>query len=655
MMGNKRPLGRTGRVRGWRLGITLCAAALIMGVAGASSASAATTTICVGNTVPDNAACTVGNTVSTLAEALSGASAVDPNNIYIGGGATYDTAAGLDFGSKRVKIVGVGTRPTIRMTAPVPTAAVVATTNSQSSIDNVDIELPSLAVNMTGIFTANGGQKISNVSITGAGGITASGNKGIVMSDATPRVETASIDLGGANSIGVQIGDSVVSSSSTSAIIDDVDVAHATIAVSLHDAYNFKIRRLVSHSKSGVMLEGSSGTISSSLILPSAVSAENSGGYGVSAYSNADQDRSVLIDNCTIVGDSNVVSTGVFSSADDIGTDMSVTVNSSIVAGRNTAFSGSPGDDSTAPINVKYSKFNGVSSGSVSFVGDNSEFFNFGFVDAGNGNYHLALDSSLVDAGDPAALDSTDSATDADGQPRVVSRGAGNIRDIGAFEVQNAAPVPRIAIVTSVPSTTVPTEFSAAGSTDAEGDAMTYDWTFDGAPATSGATIKKLFTSEGPHSVQLTVTDKTGASAMTSTQFIVARGYLPVKLRSQNARLTTKGTFTITLSCPAEAISNCTGRLLFQTAKKVNAKNYPNRPAWIAKTDYLQAARYVFSVSPGTTKKLSVRTYSTFQNILAVKKKFQLVGSLVSGTTSNANLTANRATFTISAPKSKKK
>jgi hypothetical protein len=127
-------------------------------------------------------------------------------------------------------------------------------------------------------------------------------------------------------------------------------------------------------------------------------------------------------------------------------------------------------------------------------------------------------------------------------------------------------------------------------------------------------------------------------------------------LRSQNATISPKGTFKITMSCPAEAISNCSGRLLFQTTKKVVAKNYTKRPAWTAaKPAYLQAARYVFSIKPGTTQKLEVRTYSTFQNVLAVHKKFQIQSTLVSGTTSNASLTANRATFTIKAPKKKKK
>ncbi|MGH2960100.1 MAG: PKD domain-containing protein, partial [Solirubrobacterales bacterium] len=325
--------------------------------------------------------------------------------------------------------------------------------------------------------------------------------------------------------------------------------------------------------------------------------------------------------------------------------------------GYETAANSSSVDDGDASTSLDYSRFTSGVLGNTTVAGTSQQTnADFGFVNAGAGNYALTLGSPLVDAGDPVGLTADDSATDASGKPRVVSRGAGLIRDIGAYEVQNTAPVPKIQIVTAVPSTTSNTLFSAAGSTDAEGDSMAYEWKFDGAPGVSGVTTQKMFILDGPHSVQLTVTDKTGASSQTSAQFNVARGFLPIKIRSQNATLSRKGTFKITMSCPAAAISNCSGRLLFQTTKKINAKNYTERPTWTsAKPAYLQAARYVFSIAPGTTKKIEVRTYSTFQNVLAKHKKFKIQSSLVFGTTTNANLTANRATFTVSAPKPKKK
>jgi PKD repeat protein len=277
-------------------------------------------------------------------------------------------------------------------------------------------------------------------------------------------------------------------------------------------------------------------------------------------------------------------------------------------------------------------------------------------IDAGfiSGGFDLSLASALVDAGDPGALDPTDSASDVAGNPRVVSRGAGNVRDIGAYEVQNHAPVPVIAIQTSVPSTTVQTQFSAAGSSDADGDAVTYDWRFDGTSFATGVAPKKLFNTDGPHSVQLTVTDKTGAASISSTQFIVAKGHLALRLTSRNARMSSSGTFKVRISCPELAATDCTGRILFTTVKKIQANHYyvkPSKKKQAAKI--LSAANYVFRVQPGTTATGTVRAYRTFRNVLNKKGKLQLQTSVISGTTANAILDSNRTTFNISAPKKK--
>lgn len=639
VMGINRPLGRTDRVRGWRLGIVLCAAGLVMALGAASDASAASKTICLGSV--DLPACT-GNGVADLPAAIA-ATVAGTNTIYIGSG-DYSTVAGADFSTlgKAVKIYGIGpTQPVITMTVPAPGLNVVTLLDSLSSIDNVEIQIPDGAIGVTGLF-AFGGQKVTNVTVTGSAMV---GGRGIDLSGSGASIKRASIELSGTNTTGLYFHDTSLAKA------EDVSVAGASTSVSLAGLNNFQVARLHSAAGNGIVATDSSGVISSCLMLPAPNTSDNDGGIGINVVSSAGDDQTVQVDNCTLVG-AGIGSTGVRGAASLISSGLSVNVDSTIIHGYPVAAAEEHVVSSTASVGLAYSAYDGTLDGAtLTGAGNHPDPADYGFADS---SYRLALNSPLVDAGNPIPNASA-SPTDADDNPRVVSRGAGNIRDIGAFEVQNDAPVPSVRIVTSVPSTTVPTEFSAAGSTDSEGDALTYDWSFDGSPAPSGVSIKKLFPVEGPHSVQLTVTDKAGASATTSMQFSVARGYLPVKLRSQNARLTTKGTFKITLSCPAEAISNCSGRLLFQTAKKVNAKNYPNRPGWISKTSYLQAARYVFSIAPGTTKKLEVRTYSTFQNILAVKKKFKLVGSLVSGTTNNANLTANRATFTISAPKKRKR
>jgi hypothetical protein len=623
----------------------LCAAALISLAIGAGSASAAKN-ICVNS--GDTTACPAGSqSVANLSAAITAADQLDLNSIYVASG-IYDAGSGANFAAKPVKIVGVGVnKPVITVNSGASGVSILTTTNSNSSIDNVAIAIPA-STNVVGI-TAFGGQTISNVSVTGTD---ANGAQGINLSGSSPTLKNSSIDLSGIGTYGVYLD------GPTTPKVDDITVEHASTAVRVLGSNEFMIRRLISHAARGVDSTESKGTISSSVLLPSSVGAENAGGIAISTASTSGGVYAIRVDNCTLIGGDSM-SQGVFAGAAGVGSSMTVDVNSSIITGYSQTAVASGGSPATAAINLNYSRFSSAPGGGVT-IAPSSQLISgdIGFVDAGAGNYRLTLGSQLVDAGDPAFLDSTDSATDADNLPRTVSRGSGNVRDIGAYEVQNSAPIARIAVVTAVPSTTSNTELSAAGSTDAEGDSMTYDWKFDGAPGTSGVTTKKMFITDGPHTIQLTVTDKTGASATTSTQVNVARGFLAINLRSQNATISPKGTFKITMSCPAEAISNCSGRLLFQTTKKVVAKNYTKRPAWTAaksKPAYLQAARYVFSIKPGTTQKLQVRTYSTFQNVLGVHKKFQIQSSLVSGTTSNANLTANRATFTISAPKKKKK
>lgn len=647
-MGNQRPLGRTVRVHGWRLATFLCAATLLLTIFGAANAAAAQN-ICVGadatNVCPDD-----WPNPADLAAAVPLASDSELTNIYVTPG-TYSSPNGVLFPlSKRVKLIGVGPgRPTITIDDAVsyPAETSVLTTFFADTIENLEFELPA-STGITGIRAAINTPDISNVSVQGPN---ADSSIGIHVSESSPSVDDTTINLGASGSTGVFVD------GSTSATVDDVTVTHASNAVELTGAHNFKVRRLQSHSANGVVSASSTGTVSSSVIMPSTVGAENSGGKGVSASATTGETKDVNVDNCTLIG-GGTGTTGVAATATAAALQ-SIDVNSSVISGYETSANTTSVTGGTPTVALTYSRFTSAVQGATT-VAPSSQQTNadFGFVNAAANNYSLTLSSPLVDAGDPAGLSADDSGSDASDKPRVVSRGAGLVRDIGAYEVQNTAPEPKIQIVTAVPSTTSNTLFSAAGSTDAEGDSMTYDWKFDGAPGVSGLTTQKMFILDGPHSVQLTVTDKTGAASQTSAQFNVERGFLPLKIRSQNATISRKGTFKITLSCPAEAISNCSGRLLFQTTKKVNAKDYTERPAWAAaksKPDFLQAARYVFSVAPGTTKKIEVRTYSTFQNVLGKHKKFKIQSNLVQGTTSNANLTANRATFTISAPKPKKK
>ncbi|MFT4049952.1 MAG: PKD domain-containing protein [Solirubrobacterales bacterium] len=612
--------------------------ALALALVSAGDASAATTNFCVGNDV--SGGCPSGSVAyGSLDTAIDAASSSVATKIYIASG-IYTAATVFDLGNKQISLIGVGaTKPILTSTSTAADSAVLTTTNSLSSISNIEVTIPA-STGMIGINAVAGGQTIKNVAVTG---LAAAGSKGIQLDGSYPHVTDSSVSLdgvgGSSSAISLKKADS--------AELSGLTILNVGTGVSIDGAQNVVLRQLNITAARGVDSTNGSGEVASTLVV---IPNGSSPGTAFASNVNAGAERDFALSNCTFVHPGGIGGTGVSSTASAAGSKSLLAVDSSVITGFGlAAATASSSSSGVSGITLTYSRYDGVENGPVTdgtaTVGD---FSSYGFVSAAGGDYRLALASPLVDAGNPAAP-STDK--DLLGNRRVVSRGAGMVRDIGAYEVPNTAPDAQLRIVTSVPSTTSPTEFSAAGSSDYEGDSLTYDWAFDGMPGGTGATVRKTFSSEGPHTVAVTVTDATGTATTVSQQFNVARGYLALKLRSQNATISRKGTFKITMTCPVEAISNCTGSLNFQTAKKVDAKNYTDRPGWSAAASYLKAARYVFSITPGSTRKLEVRTYSTFQNVLAKKKKFQLVGSLVSGTTGNANLTSNRATFTISAPK----
>jgi hypothetical protein len=595
-MGTLRPLGRTGYIGG----ILLCAATLLFAFTGQAFAGS---NLCVGTT--DAANCIAK---ADLATAI--ADSVNGDTIYLGPG---DYPGSFDL-TNRVLLKGVGSsKPVIQPSGVTPGLTV---TNALASVDNIAIELPAVDDAVGLLVPGGGGAQVSNIDVSGG----STGATGISLAAQSSGVSGASIDLPGSGSTAVSIA------GATGVSVDDVRVDTAATAVGLSNAQNFKVRRMIARSSWGVSGTNSSGTASSSVFATTL----DSSGMGVSIAVASPQ--TVRLDNCTFIGTPGSSGLGV-----SVAGAVDLTLNSNVIYGYTTPVS-------TAGVTL--TKKNNIETSTDP-----------GFVNVAGGDYRPTPLSQMVDAGDPSPLDASDSGTDAAGNPRVASRGGGQVRDIGAYEAQNSPPSPMITVRSAVPSTTAATVFSATASTDPDGDAMTYSWKFDGTVFASGAEVQRLFIADGPHAVELTATDVTGASATTSSQFIVQRGTLALKLRSQSARMSKHGTFSITMTCPAIAASNCTGRLIFATTKKIEAKRYqdPSVRGKSSKAKILRAANYAFSVEPGVTRKLTVRTYGTFQNVLAVHKKFVLQSTLVSGSTSNATLVSNRTTFTLSAPKKRKK
>lgn len=575
------------------------------------------------------------------------------DHIYLYSG-TYDSLNGFNLGASWLQIHGVGPTKPILTIAGVDVhnnKTVLSSTSNTSLFENIAIELPS-AVGNTGLSATGGGATIRDVEISGPGSFNGTG---IVVGGSSPEILRTKIDLPYAGSASTGIA----AESANSLTIRDLEISRARGGISLNQSQNASIQRAEIVAPFGIIVTNSPGAnISSSLMRPALTDDGVTGGYSVRTTASAGTDTlPTLIYNSTLIGRSGSGSSGALVRGTTPGSQAHTEIDSTVIFGHDAPVT-TEETGGTADATADYSRLGGTIPGGTNLTqgtGTQSISSDPGFVDPANGNYMLKLTSSLVDVGNPGALAGS-SASDLAGAPRITSRGAGLIRDIGAYEAQSVAPVARISVLTPSPSSTNPVNFSAADSTDADGDTMSYSWRFDSKTFATGVTTSKLFPEIGLHTVELTVTDSTGQSATTLTQVNVERGFLAMKIRSQNVRASAKGRFAITVTCPEQATTNCTGRLIFQTVKKIEARNYQDKPkSRSAKPKILRAANYVFTIEPGTTRKLSIQTYGTFQNVLKKHKKFKLSASLVSGSTSNAILTANRPTFTLSAPKPKRR
>lgn len=98
------------------------------------------------------------------------------------------------------------------------------------------------------------------------------------------------------------------------------------------------------------------------------------------------------------------------------------------------------------------------------------------------------------------------------------------------IEQRNCAPVADIAAVTGA-SEGVAVAFSAANSTDADNDPLSYSWTFGDGTTGSGVTPSHVFADNGNYLVKVTVTDGKGGSTQFSRTVSVANA-LPVPTMS---------------------------------------------------------------------------------------------------------------------------
>lgn len=632
----KRTVRPRGRMRKSNA-VGACALAMLCSAAFAGGAAAAN--FCVGPN--DMTGCPAGSTqfletelADAIAETVSNG-APSPDSIYLYSG-VHSSPDGFDAATSNIRIYGVGpTKPvlTIDGIGSDDGKTVLHSENSLSLFQDLAIQLPAADLN-TGLSATLGGTVLRRIDVSGP---LATNGTGFSLDGQGIELLGSSVDLpyAGGSSTAVNGNDAA------SLVVSDLNVARAEIGIKLSFSQNASIQRTAISAPRGIDLTDSPGAvISSSLLQPSAIDDSVNNGFSMrSTVTTGNAVAAANVYNSTLIGRTGSTSAGVVARSSNPGSEAFVTVDSTVIYGHDAAAQTINGG-TDAVVNLSYSRYQGGHSGSGTFntfTGATSISIDPGFTNAGLRDFSIKRDSSLVDVGNPGALTGS-SSSDVIGNPRIVSRGAGNIRDIGAYELQNRSPEPRITIVSPAPITTSPTVFSAAASTDADGDAMTFSWRFDGNTFANGVTVQRQFADPGPHSVELTATDSTGRSESTMMQFNVQFGTISLQIRTKRIRMSKKGRISITVSCPDGAVTNCTGRMILETKKKFKGKK-------------IRAASYVFSIEPGTTRKLNLQAYNSFKKALKRYKKLDISVRVLGGSTTNALVAASASTITVLTPR----
>jgi hypothetical protein len=233
----------------------------------------------------------------------------------------------------------------------------------------------------------------------------------------------------------------------------------------------------------------------------------------------------------TIIGSSGVGSTGVLMNAFAAATPATgaATLESSIVRGYATSVSAVSDDTAfpaflaSATVTIQHSFYDPTTASThatgaqaTATITADAASGNHDplFVDPAGGNYHLQAGSPAIDAGEPT-IASGESSTDLDGNPRAVTghNGNGPATDVGAYEFQPHAPTASAIVGSSSVTVGTPDTFAATGGDASPNDAVSFTWSFDDGGSATGASVMHIFTTPGPHSATVTVTDLDGFTA----------------------------------------------------------------------------------------------------------------------------------------------
>jgi hypothetical protein len=395
---------------------TVCAALAVPSVASAEDFCVGNPAGCSGTSVPP----------ALLSFALNQAQSNGTDDRFFLAPGTFASTQFSHKSVERVQIIGAGAGKTIlrgSMNAP----ALELGGNPETSVSDLTIEA-------TG--AATGGLALHGTTARGvaveAGG---AGSLHIGLSlhgDATFDDGSVVVGAGAPYAAAVISGDGAVADSTLTA---PEGIGFVTIG---SDA---TLQRSTLNAKNGAVAYGGRLTVTDTLV---DLRGRGAPSLGIGASPNPSGSATAEAERLTIVGSTPSSATdtvGLIAHADGAGDSATIHARDSVISGIGVPVARVANNGASATLTTSRSAYPSplaaYNTGPGSIVEQDRLKVSPRFV--GNGDFHLAADSPLIDAGTPGALPA--GATDRDGKPRL-SDGNGDcapVSDIGAFEYQGAA------------------------------------------------------------------------------------------------------------------------------------------------------------------------------------------------------------------------
>ena len=493
-------------------------AILAVGLLGSLPGVARAADYCVGS-VPG---CS-GTAAAGVQEALNLAagSTTEADRVLIGPG-TYSRPDGFAYSSgdaaNTVDVVGVGSaRPTLTATGAAPTVLAIAQIGS--SVSGLEIVLPNVA-DAKGLSL--GDNVAEDLVIRGPVAPSIKQTGASIGSGGTIADSTITIPAGQPGTFGIDVG-----TMQPATVRDSTISARIGIRIASEGVTTTIRRNRISSIGEGIFIAWGLIEIDNTLIDLAGGSLTPSTGIG--ARASASVPTTAVDARHLIIRNGNAQSVGIGAYADHTTEAVTVTLRNSIIRDVASALdlqtftacmcSGTVTVDSASN---DYDQTTNNASGDgvedinqAAIVNVDPLFVNPVFGTAGlSGDYRLGYDSQLIDKGEASVLGSGE--FDLGGNPRIVDGVApfsGAARDIGAHEYQRLAPTAQAGASVTSAASGDPVGFDSAGSTDPDGDPLTFAWSFDDGGSATGATANHAFATGGAHTATLTVTDPTGLTA----------------------------------------------------------------------------------------------------------------------------------------------